>query len=356
MVLGIFGSGRGGHRSERADISQRLETLHRRGIRLRGGVAWGLGKTGGDPLEIRRQPPANVPPRGGQVLPLPGIGPEIVELGLRRSDVLPLADSCRPQLTPAEVQPRIPALRNRHRNLTSPSAVEQCLQTFAAGWIRLPGRAGEPRNRRRDVDAPHLLGDDAGGEAGTGHDQWNPKRGVVEEEPVIRLAVLTKRFTVVGRHHDHRARPVHPAEQLADLGIHVGDFGIVGTAGCRRRVAWRRVVRQMRIVVMHPQEPAAGLAFDPAASRSRHLRRAALQVRGGHGRAHRSGDRIVVLVESLRQPVRLVEDDTGDHRPGVVALRLEAFGERVRAGGQRVHAVQPQAEGSRIAAGEDRGV
>ena len=63
--------------------------------------------------------------------------------------------------------------------------------------------AGETGDRRRDVDAAHLLARRrAGLRPGAGHDQRHVQRGVVEEEPMIRFAVLAERLAVIGGDDD----------------------------------------------------------------------------------------------------------------------------------------------------------
>ena len=84
----------------------------------------------------------------------------------------------------------------------------------------------------------------------------------VHEEAVHRFAMLIEAFTVVGGDDQQRVvaqtrrteRSIEPADEL----VRPGDFAVVEPIGIARRVGFRRFVRIVRIVQMHPGEAPIG--------------------------------------------------------------------------------------------------
>ena len=103
------------------------------------------------------------------------------------------------------MQPRVPTFRNRHRGITTGLTIEKRTQALSSQSCRHASGAGKIEDRRDDVDAANLLGDDAGLDTWRRYDQRHFQCGVVEKEPVIRFAVAAEPLAVIRGHDDSRA-------------------------------------------------------------------------------------------------------------------------------------------------------
>ena len=163
---------------------------------------------------------------------------------------------------------------------------------------------------------------------------------------------------MVGGHDDRGARTIHAGDELPELRVGKRDLGVVGPVWCGgRELRWRRV-RQMRIVIVHPQEPRRirRLRGQPALRRGRDLVAGPLQIRQRNriGVTHR--DPVVVRVEALTEAVAVIEDGARDDCSGAVTGLLETFGNGRRRCRQRTDAVQANAKRAGITTGENRRV
>src|ERR1043165_2168247 len=89
-------------------------------------------------------------------------------------------------------------------------------------------------------------------------DQRDENRGVVEEEPVTALTVLTEALPMVARENGNPAGTGprwKSAHQLPQSRVHVGDLAVVGASGAGPQKGAGRRVGIVRIVVVDPQKP-----------------------------------------------------------------------------------------------------
>ena len=173
------------------------------------------------------------------------------------------------------------------------------------------------------------------------------------------LAVPAAALAVVGRGDDQRLRerPValQAGEQRPDGGVHGRDLAQVRVAARLLQELARRIVGEVRVVEVQPQEEGLVPARVEPGERARDdlLRRTAgAQVLLDVGRR---GRRVVVL-EALVEPELGREHDGGDEGGAGVALLARALRQRLRRGRETRLAVAAQRVAQRIEAGEQRGV
>ena len=361
LVLGVDGAGRGGGRRERADVAERLEPADC----LRVGL--GLGRwfrrlpgrrlhARGQRRDLVGQPPGDVAPLRDGVLQLAAVYAQVVELGLRRGDVLPFPDAQRPQLAPREVKSRVPGFRVRRGNLAPGLASQQRHQALAV-LPRLWRETRQRLDRRRQVDAAHLLANHARRQAGGPDDQRHLERRVVQEVPVVVLAVLTERLAVVRGHHEHRGRGVEARDERAERRVGVGHLAVVRPPAGQLQVLCRRLVGIVGIEQVHPGEPRLGrTGVEPSADRGDHVSGGALQFREGDRRGRGAPEVRVVEVEAAVEAVGRIENGAGDERRRAVPRGLQPRRDRRHGRRQRRQAVHPDAEPRRVAASQDGGV
>ena len=188
---------------------------------------------------------------------------------------------------------------------------DQWQQALAIGAIE--GRAGDGGDRRRKVRCPDRCGNDTGGPRrlppSVGRrdrqldQQRHADRGVVEKGTVGALAVLAKRFAVIGDDQNRRRREQAALpkmiEKPADRRVGIGHFAVVRAVAVRggERRRWR--VGRMRIEHMNPREERLrGVGVDRRLGR--------LQDRIGRSLdcAGRGQELVVVAVEPARQARR----------------------------------------------------
>ena len=205
----------------------------------------------------------------------------------------------------------------------------------AAVEIGPAGKAGVVEQRRQHVDRPrHGVRDAAGGQARSGHDPRHAQRGVVEEHAVGPFAVLAETLAVVGRHEDERAAafPVSrraPAAAGRAPGPRTRSRRRTASRGSRSARSPGRLVRRMRIVIVHPEKPAPRLAvgrIQPAERRVGRGIRGPLHVRRPAGvvaarqvilgtRRSRDRTRTAGRAESLKSPRPSGSRPAGSPRP-----------------------------------------
>ena len=186
---------------------------------------------------------------------------QIVQLGLRRQDVLPPAVADASQIAPPVVDARRQRFRKRghvvealapQRGSKVPSGDARCTRNRYAGEIQDSRVEIDALSRRAYSRARH--------DPGTAQDKRHPDRGVVEKKAVHRLAVFAERLAVVCSHDGHRLvaqsqageRGVEPADKI----IGPRDFAVVRAIRVSRRVRFGCFVRGVRIVQMDPRERA----------------------------------------------------------------------------------------------------
>ena len=206
-VLGI-GQRAVARRRSAGQIAERGEAAGRLGVDLRRRRQRRL--VAGDRLAQGRIGPA-LPLQ--DVLRLRRIGGQVVELGPRRLDEVRAVADQRGQLAPAEVQARVPGLRVEvARGRLLPPQVEQ----RAAVEPRGDRPAGQGQQGRGDVHQLRRRGDRGPAEARSGElqEQRHLQGLAVEEDPVLRLAVLAQPLAVVGEQDDHGLVVDPPVFQL----------------------------------------------------------------------------------------------------------------------------------------------
>src|SRR5207237_10430887 len=133
------------------------------------------------------------------------------------------------------------------------------------------------------VDGPHLVIDYfATRNSRTGKNKGDAQGGVVQKDSMCRLAVLAQTFAMVAQSgHQRTRREPHlfqPAEEPAYVLIHVSNFTGVGVASVKILVGFRRIIRDMWIVIVGPQEESPlAVLLKPSQSSTCNDRRAALR-------------------------------------------------------------------------------
>src|ERR1700720_1587974 len=81
---------------------------------------------------------------------------------------------------------------------------------------------------------------------------------IIEKDPVSILSVLPERLAMIRHHSNHGVVVNAPypqlPQELSDRGIHVGNLAVVGRARVLPLVRFRRIVRMVRIIKVHPQK------------------------------------------------------------------------------------------------------
>jgi hypothetical protein len=193
---------------------------------------------------------------------------------------------------------------------------------------------------------------------------------IIQKHSVRALAVGAQRFAVIGHHRDHGfvidAVLAQPFQQLAEAGVGVGDFSVVGLRRKTFLIGRRRVIGIMRVVQMNPEkegfvrnlaEPSQGMLHHNLGSPLHRLVairavaaqvktrvidvEAAIKSRGGsvqrikHQRRHKRSR----LVSPLMQDVRQVRQPGGERNAKiiyVIKLRVSPGEDSgVRSRGQR---------------------
>ena len=271
----------------------------------------------------------------GDVARLTGIGLGVVELARWCGDEVVASLANGGQLAPAVVMARVPRLGQRDE--VQPFTANERQQAASLNRFRNVD-AEHLEHRRHHVDDAHLVGDDARGQRGTGHDERDSDGCVVHEEPVLLFAVLAERLAVIAEDDDDRAIEAAVAgemiEQTAQLQIGCRNLRVV-RADHRRRKALAdrcgRIVRRMRLVEMHPREerarpilvePFDGFRHDLAAGP---LHRVEADV-------HAVLAEIEVVeeaLEALGDAPSTIEDERGDEPAGAVPSGAHDFCERL---------------------------
>ncbi len=180
-----------------------------------------------------------------------------------------------------------------------------------------------------------------------------------------RLAVFSKRLTVVRHDDDHGipelVRSLEFRKQTSELLIDERDLCIVRPRPEPRQCLQRRVIRQVRIEVVHPREerglsvravPRAEPAQDGVGDRAG---RALVEIEHPRPIAVRR-DLEVVPVETLVQPEPRVQNEAADERRGLVPVRPETLGQRRVLLAQTVDAVVENAVAGGRKPGQDGSV
>jgi hypothetical protein len=161
---------------------------------------------------------------------------------------------------------------------------------------------------------------------------------------------------IAGEHHERRPRRVAGCrEKRTERPIHGGHFAVVRLRRVLRVEGRRRAVRRMRLVDVHPGEPAALLPRDPGAGArdddaGRPLRNHKLPA--GRDRVEPA----VVGIEAGRQTKARIERKCADERGCREAGRFQPRRDRFGALRQAIAAVIPDPVLERIRAREDAGV
>ena len=322
-------AGRGRHVGLRADVAERLQPL----ARVRRHVARRLNRPAGDQtVEGAAQCLTCGRPLVGDVLVLVGIALQIVQLLARRLDVAEAAVGERRQLAPAEVIARVHRL-GVHRLLGKAAAtVKQRLQRPAA-QVAGRRRLHQIEDRRHDVDVLNDVGDApaCARVAFLLDNQRHVDRFVVDEEPVLLLAVVAEPFSVIRQQDDRRPvvqlMRLQVLDQESDDFVGVRDLSVVGRVF---RKTFRRRVRLVRLVEMEEEKRARGAGGCEPLLGNR-FRRAAVALHLTDARVERRLRHLAVEeVESLADSRLLAQhegrDDGGRRVPAVAEhLRQHPF-------------------------------
>ena len=308
----------------------------------------------GRPLRLRRQQGRKFGGgpgfRGMEIAHFGRVGGQVVEFGPRQRDVLQEAGA----LLVARLRPRLSHDAAQGR----PTTLQVGAQHLEIGRIRPGARVRRPRppetaarhpGNRRGVDARRLQHgrqhvdvldrrvDPRGRQFLGPEDQRHGERGLVGEKAMRRLAVIPQSLAVIRRDDHQRVRaPVagrHDLEKPAHVlvgGSDLAQVGIPGEAGRERR---RRLVGNVGLVQVDPEEPGLALVPPPPGRGGRHhLVAAPLRDGEALGRTLRVG--VVVDLEPPVQPVAGVQRERGDERRGAESSVAEGFGGRRHRFGQ----------------------
>ncbi len=188
------------------------------------------------------------------------------------------------------------------------------------------------------------------------HDEWDPDRRVVNEYTVADLTVVTEALSVIAD-HDHQGllrepQLVERAEQPPQLRVVERDLSVVRIACVRLCIRSGRLVHDVRVVVLDPQEerivslptqPLEGAVGGPITPSF-----------GTAGPPVLLDGFVVVHVEALVQSEAGVQDERRHHRGGGVSAGRQHLGQRRLLGTQRVEPVGARAVMVWIQPGQDR--
>ena len=272
-------------------------------------------------------------PQGDEVLLLPRVGGEVVELGEGGVEVL--------EAVPQHAVDRRPAARERGR---------QGLEVARGRLARLDPR-GDPdqaatgkalghgqvegvQDRRHEVDVTRARGDDPGGEQpGVVEDEGHPQRRLVGEDAVGRLAVVAQALAVVRGEHDQGVAPLSPGEERIEQGsegrVGGGHLAVVGRGHAPAPVEGRLVGR-VGLVEVHPAQLRPRRRLEPRTGRGHGLRaRTLLHLEVGARR--RVAEAVVVDLEAAVEAEPGVEGEGAHEGAGAIALAPEQRGQRLHA-------------------------
>ena len=230
------------------------------------------------PLELVLEPPSKlgdgVRPFEGEVSSLPRVDAQVVELGGGGVDEMKLFASERPELAPTVMESGIMGLAVGDE-IEALALAEGEGKKARSLNRRLRRKPHEIQNRRHEVDRANLGSDaDPFRKSRRSNKEGDFHRGVVDEEPMVELAVVLESLPVVCHHHDYRRLiqrlPREPVEESSDELVHVNHFAIVEPVPLPRAAApvgLRGLVGRMRIIEVQPGEERAG--FRPAHPRER---------------------------------------------------------------------------------------
>ena len=168
------------------------------------------------------------------------------------------------------------------------------------------------------------------GRPGAGQDDGNPDRRLVDEEPVGVLAVVAESLAVIGE--DRHQQPIAclaagRVQQAAEAVVRERDFPVVWPRGQAIPIRGRagRMVRAGSYKWTHAKNGSA-LALDPRLRRRHHRVAPALRLQDAPAGVAPL-DRVVVDVESTREPEAAIQHVGADESARRVAAALQDGGE-----------------------------
>ena len=220
-----------------------------------------------------------------------------------------------------------------NRAIVRPPARERGRQRAAVDVLRR--EADEVEQCRRDVDDPDRAADarSCAGATGQPQNSRHVQRFAVQEDAVLRFAVIVQSFAVIRYDGDDRlveqSLRLKPREKPADQFVRICDFAVVWV---RQSVRRRRIVRRVRLVQVEEREqPCGRLPIDPRGERLDGQSSIALRLRQRFTGAG-DFDRVVVKIEAASD-AGLVSQHVRRHgRARRVAGGLESIGNRLAAG------------------------
>jgi len=296
----------------------------------------------------------------------PAIARQVVELRQRQLDVLVAADHDAVEGREPEVEHRLHRLEVRRARRRA-VAIRARAQRVAR-QLRRSRQRERIEDGRDDVDVtgrrighfgralrPLLSLRDS--RADVSHDQRYVQRRFVREEAVRRLAVIAECLTVITGEHDERRarRGTNRVEKRRERAIGRRHLAVVRARGVLAIERSGRTIRRVRLVEVHPREPAAAARVDPVDGARDHDRTGPL----GQQELGAAADIVeasVVDVEASRQTEARVERKGGDERGGLEGRRLQPRCECLRARRQARARVLAIAVLIRVQPREDAGV
>ncbi len=172
------------------------------------------------------------------------------------------------------------------------------------------------------------------------------------------LHLFPKAFAVIAGHNDEgfvqEPLRLERLEDGADIVVHIGDLAVVRTAGRSFPIGGRRVVGQVRVIVMDPgKEPVLSVLIQPAGEPGESIFGSPLGVGAFQGRLRLEG--VVVDVEAPADAEARIDRKRGDEGGRGEAVTLQDLGQRFPLR-HEVVAIVTHSVRRRIEAGHDRAV
>ena len=167
------------------------------------------------------------------VIRFAGILRQVVQLRLRRADVLPAIRADAPQVRPAHIEPGIEAFEVTKRGRRLPSAKQRKDARTLHVFRRLA--AHQLEDCRREIDGPRLLPDpEPRRNARPRQQKRDAQGGIIEKHAMRELTVFRQAFAMVRHHREDRVPRsfgIHGVEQAPELLVRIRNFAVVGPSG-----------------------------------------------------------------------------------------------------------------------------
>ena len=248
---------------------------------------------------------------GGEVVPLAGIGGDVVDLQLAGQDRFAIAVDRHHLRLPAVIEKRFHGLADDDFRI----ALQQTVRRVDAGPIE---------NRVEDAARADRDATDAVRDARSDENERNVHRGLIEQIAMLLLAMLAETFAVIAGEHD-RDRTVHlllkRGSESSELSIHERNLAVVRLFRIAAAKRFRRRVGIVRIVVVDPEKER--LRRRPLQKVDRAIRRL---LRGPFGTSARQ--LVIVNIESSRQSEAPRQGEGRHERRRSISGRMQSFADQ----------------------------